>query len=71
MQHAIIKLSQHSSIYRGFTIVCLPRNKLNPVTRYQVRRGDDAFGKFDAQALATGYIDDLYLQKASIVVSCA
>lgn len=61
--HALIKVSTHTSIYRGFSITKLPRKKLNPVTRYRVSQGDQSYGKFDAQAEATGYIDQLYRQR--------
>ncbi|MBH2895386.1 GPO family capsid scaffolding protein [Serratia marcescens] len=62
MHHAIIQLSAHTSIYRGFSITKLPRKKMNPVTRYRVSQGDQSYGKFDAQAEATHYIDNLYRQ---------
>ncbi|THD47006.1 hypothetical protein ERD95_15385 [Enterobacteriaceae bacterium ML5] len=60
MSFAFIKLSEHSDLYRGFTITRLPRNKINRFTRYRVSQNDQSFGLFDAQALATGYIDQLY-----------
>lgn len=56
----IQKISTHSSLYRGFTIVKLPGNTLNPITRYHVMKEKDSFGKFDAMAEATQYIDNLY-----------
>lgn len=61
--HALTKVSEHNSIYRGFGITRLPRNKTQPVTRYHVSQGDQSYGKFDAQAQATGYIDELYQQR--------
>ncbi|AJW28931.1 hypothetical protein Z042_26035 [Chania multitudinisentens RB-25] len=64
MQHALIKLSNHTSIYRGFSVIKLPRKACQPITRYHVRQGDQSYGKFDAQAQATGYIDQLYSMKA-------
>jgi hypothetical protein len=63
MQHSIVKVSEHTSVYRGFSVTKLPRKALQPVTRYLVRQGDQSYGKFDAQALATGYIDKLYQQR--------
>ncbi|CAI2487092.1 Uncharacterised protein [Serratia proteamaculans] len=60
--HALVKVSEHTSSYRGFCITRLPRKKMNPVTRYHVWQGDHSFGKFDAQAEATSYIDGLYEQ---------
>ncbi|MCT2387320.1 hypothetical protein NYP83_09220 [Erwinia pyrifoliae] len=65
MNHAITPVSNHSSAYRGFTITKLPRKALQPVTRYQVIHGDQSFGKFDAQAEATHYIDSLYQQRGA------
>lgn len=61
--NALIKVSEHTCVYRGFSVTKLPRKALQPVTRYLVRQGDQSYGKFDAQALATGYIDHLYAQK--------
>lgn len=60
--HALTKVSEHTSSYRGFCITRIPRKKVNPVTRYHVSQGDQSYGKFDAQAEATGYIDGLYEQ---------
>lgn len=60
--HALTKVSEHTNLYRGFSITRLPRKALNPVTRYHVSQGDQSYGKFDAQAEATGYIDGLYEQ---------
>jgi hypothetical protein len=63
LAHVLIKVSEHTSIYRGFSITRIPRKKMNPVTRYHVSQGDQSYGKFDAQAEATGYIDELYCQR--------
>lgn len=60
--YALVKVSEHTNLYRGFSITRLPRKALNPVTRYHVSQGDQSYGKFDAQAEATGYIDELYEQ---------
>ncbi|MCW6014554.1 hypothetical protein K1Y38_17105 [Serratia marcescens] len=65
--HALIKVSEHTNLYRGFSITRLPRKALNPVTRYHVSQGDQSYGKFDAQAEATGYIDGLYEQSEAKV----
>lgn len=61
MSHAILRLSEHSSLYRGFTIT--KNRKAVRTARYQVSQGDLSFGKFDAQAQATHYIDWLYSQR--------
>lgn len=58
MTYAITKLSEHSSLYRGFTIT--KNRKAVRTARYQVSQGDQSYGKFDAQAQATNYIDRLY-----------
>ncbi|HHX4812288.1 TPA: hypothetical protein ACVBYD_000593 [Yersinia enterocolitica] len=58
--HALTVISDHTSAYRGFSITKLKRNKRNPITRYHVRQGDESYGKFDAQAEATKYIDELH-----------
>lgn len=63
MEHVVRPLSNHSSVYRGFVIVREPRNRVRSVTRYRVVQGEDYYGKFDAQAQATGYIDCLYKMK--------
>ena len=65
MSHSIKPISTHSSSYRGFTITKLPRKAVQPVTRYQVWQGDLSFGKFDAQAEATSYVDSLYQQRGA------
>lgn len=57
---AMVKVSEHTSVYRGFSITRLKRNKITPITRYHVRQGDESYGKFDAQAEATKYIDELH-----------
>ncbi|EPR6402512.1 TPA: hypothetical protein ACPZO2_003803 [Yersinia enterocolitica] len=57
---ALNRISDHTSAYRGFSITKLKRNKRNPITRYHVRQGDESYGKFDALAQATDYIDRLY-----------
>lgn len=59
----LIQLSNHSYIYRGFTLIVLPKKAMQPVTRYHVRYGDQSFGKFDAQVKATNYIDSLFMQR--------
>lgn len=61
--YALIKVSEHTNVYRGFSITRIPRKKVQPVTRYHVSQGDQSYGKFDAQAQATGYIDELYQQR--------
>lgn len=46
-------------MYRGFTIIKLPRKAVTPITRYHVWLDDQSFGKFDAMAEAVKYIDGL------------
>ncbi|MBG5969630.1 hypothetical protein ACEE45_05890 [Proteus vulgaris] len=53
----IRQITEHSFLYRGFTIIKLPRKAINPVTRYHVWLDDQSFGKFDAMAEAIKYID--------------
>lgn len=65
MSHAIQPISTHSSEYCGFTIIKLPRKAVQPITRYHLWRGDHSFGKFDAQAEATSYVDSLYQQRGN------
>ncbi|EOW7073738.1 hypothetical protein ACOZ7A_000181 [Yersinia enterocolitica] len=59
-RNALVKVSEHTSVYRGFSITRLKHNKINPITRYQVSQGDQSYGKFDAQAQATAYVDQLH-----------
>ena len=51
------QITEHSFMYRGFTIIKLPRKAVTPITRYHVWLDDQSFGKFDAMAEATKYID--------------
>jgi hypothetical protein len=51
------QITEHSFMYRGFTIIKLPRKAVTPMTRYHVWLDDQSFGKFDAMAEATKYID--------------
>ncbi|ALX94670.1 hypothetical protein AV650_14395 [Serratia fonticola] len=60
--HAITKLSRRASRYRGFVITHRRRTATNPISRYEISLGDQSFGLFDAQALATGYIDQLHTE---------
>lgn len=53
----IRQITEHSFLYRGFTIIKLPRKAVKPITRYHVWLDDQSFGKFDAMAEATNYID--------------
>ncbi|MFS7188097.1 hypothetical protein AB6848_21780 [Serratia proteamaculans] len=63
IEHAITKISRNSSRYRGFVITHRPRTVMNHFARYEVSQGDQSYGLFDAQALATDYIDQLYAQQ--------
>nr|WP_237613356.1 hypothetical protein [Pectobacterium parmentieri] len=60
IDHALIKLSEHTSIYRGFSIIRYPRTATNPITRYRISQGDQSFGLFDALGQATEYINRLH-----------
>lgn len=62
MRYAITKISRRVSRYRGFVITHRPRTATNPIPRYEISLGDLSFGLFDAQALATGYIDRLHTE---------
>ncbi|CAI0729180.1 hypothetical protein [Serratia quinivorans] len=62
-EHTITKISRNSSLYRSFVIVYRPCTIANPIARYEVSQGDQSYGLFDAQALATDYIDQLYAQQ--------
>ena len=53
------QITEHSFMYRGFTIIKLPRKAVTPITRYHVWLDDQSFGKFDAMAEAVKYIDGL------------
>lgn len=62
------QISTHSQEYRGFIIITLPRNATQKVTLYHVTLSDGvdgchSFGKFDALAQATGFIDSLFDKK--------
>ncbi|WP_272537865.1 hypothetical protein [Providencia sp. PROV193] len=59
----VIRVSHHCAVYRGFTIITLPRKKQAPITRYHVWHLGESFGKFDAMAEATKYIDGLWRMK--------
>lgn len=68
MSSVIQKVSTHSQAYRGFIIITLPRNATRKITQYHVTLSDGAdsrhsFGKFDALAQATGFIDSLFSKK--------
>ncbi|WBL72403.1 hypothetical protein [Serratia liquefaciens] len=62
-EHAIIKISRNSSRYRGFVITRRPHTVVTLCARYEISQGDQSYGLFDAQALATDYIDQLYEQQ--------
>ncbi|MBV2190969.1 hypothetical protein [Providencia rettgeri] len=59
----VTRVSHHCAVYRGFTIITLPRKKQTPITRYHVWHLGESFGKFDAMAEATKYIDGLWRMK--------
>ncbi|EPS1554492.1 hypothetical protein ACVB0D_000519 [Proteus mirabilis] len=57
MKVIVKQITEHSFMYRGFTIIKLPRKAVTPITRYHVWLDDQSFGKFDVMAEATHYID--------------
>ncbi len=57
MKVIVKQITEHSFMYRGFTIIKLPRKAVTPITRYHVWLDDQSFGKFDAMVEATKYID--------------
>ena len=65
------QLSTHSFSYRYFQIIKLPAKAMNPVTRYNVQRGDNSFGLFDSMIQATKYIDSLYGDKNDSITFAA
>ncbi|MBB1525659.1 MULTISPECIES: hypothetical protein [Pectobacterium] len=66
IDHALIKVSEHTSVYRGFSIIRCPRTATNPITRYRVSQGDQSFGLFDALGQATSYINGLHEMRGCI-----
>lgn len=63
MIHSIKEVSRNSSAYRGFIITRRPKTVISKIARYEVTLGEQSFGLFDAQAQATGYINELHNQK--------
>ncbi|HDL8434039.1 TPA: hypothetical protein PXR55_003020 [Yersinia enterocolitica] len=63
MNHPITSISRNTSIYRGFVINFRRRTAINLLNRYEVFLGEQSFGLFDAQALATGFIDQLHTER--------
>ncbi|HEN3479438.1 TPA: hypothetical protein U5D84_001082 [Yersinia enterocolitica] len=63
MNHPITSISRNTSIYRGFVINFRRRTAINLFNRYEVFLGEQSFGLFDAQALATGFIDQLHTER--------
>ena len=64
----LVRYKSHCYIYRGFNIYVLPRNVTRKITQYHVMLSDGAdsfnsFGKVDALAQATGFIDSLFDKK--------
>lgn len=58
--YPIKELIRHSSIYRGFIVTRRPKTVISKIARFEVTLGEQSFGLFDAQAQATGYIDELH-----------
>ncbi|HDL8251682.1 TPA: hypothetical protein ACMVL8_000858 [Yersinia enterocolitica] len=69
MTHPLITISRNTSIYRGFVINFRRRTAINLLNRYEVFLGEQSFGLFDAQALATGFIDQLHTERETGVAA--
>ncbi|CNL62049.1 hypothetical protein [Yersinia aldovae] len=69
MTHPLTAVSRNTSIYRGFVINFRRRTAVNLLNRYEVFLGEQSFGLFDAQALATGFIDQLYAERETGVAA--
>lgn len=65
MTFAIKEVSRHSSVYRDFLITRRPKTVISKIARYEVTFCEQSFGLFDAQAEATGYVDDLFAKRVS------
>lgn len=66
--YSLVRYKSHCYIYRGFNIYVLPRNVTRKITQYHVMLSDGAdsfnsFGKVDALAQATSFIDSLFDKK--------
>lgn len=66
--YSLVRYKSHCYIYRGFNIYVLPRNVTRKITQYHVMLSDgvdgfNSFGKVDALAQATGFIDSLFDKK--------
>lgn len=55
----LIQINSKTAIYRGFTIVKLPRQKPYSRQRYQITKGDNYLGRDFALAEAMQTIDNL------------
>ncbi|MGP2470691.1 hypothetical protein V1956_19260 [Yersinia sp. 2540 StPb PI] len=69
MTHPLIAISRNTSIYRGFVINFRRRTAINLLNRYEVFLGEQSFGLFDAQALATDFIDQLHTERETGVAA--
>ncbi|OVZ93392.1 hypothetical protein CBW54_02440 [Yersinia kristensenii] len=69
MTHPLITISRNASFYRGFVINFRRRTAVNLLNRYEVFLGEQSFGLFDAQALATGFIDQLHTERETGVAA--
>ncbi|WP_339057946.1 hypothetical protein [Candidatus Regiella endosymbiont of Tuberolachnus salignus] len=63
MTHPTTSINRHSKAYRGFTITYLPKTATQPMSRYHLWLDNQSFGKVDALAQATDYIDQLHQMK--------
>ncbi|CAM3264908.1 MULTISPECIES: hypothetical protein [Yersinia] len=65
MSHSITPISKNSKGYRSFVLAYRRSTAINPIARYEVLLGDQSFGYFYSQSLATQYIDWLYSQRTT------
>lgn len=59
----LVQLNRKTAIYRGFTIVKLPRKKPYSRQRYQITRGDNYLGLDFGLSQARQTIDQLHRGK--------
>ncbi|EKN6222669.1 hypothetical protein DVQ50_08190 [Yersinia enterocolitica] len=67
--HALNVISRNAWFYRGFVINFRRRTTINLLNRYEVFLGEQSFGLFDAQALATSFIDQLHTERETGVAA--
>ncbi|EOI6866773.1 hypothetical protein ACMVR0_002862 [Yersinia enterocolitica] len=69
MSYPLTTISRNKTPYRGFTINFRRRTAVNLLNRYEVFLGEQSFGLFDALALATGFIDQLHVERETGVAA--